>query len=1051
MVHQRGLGLPQRRAELYDECTDLLLGYWDQTKGGEAARELAAYGELTRSEKRSLLEPVALWFHERGDAGTEADKNELQNQIARQFQEMFADDKRMAHRRAELFLKIIDERAGLLVEREAGTYAFAHLTFQEYLAARAIADRDDYIAYTIRHLNDPWWREVILLEVGHLSDGRHFKRRARKLTTDLLASIQHTGGEVEKVLRHNLLLAARSLCDIGKLGIEDSLRQSIIDELMAVWRYTPYELQQREIINILAYAAPTIDWPQILSSILKCLASRDSILRARTLEALRYIDPRVANQSLIDTVLKLTYDPIDDVRVEAAHTLITIGGSAIGALIVGRLLEMLSDKDPDVRSVVIQGLVGLSNVVKEIITKDELLAAIAYHKRREMPNAILWRFIQVESTEEDAKEAYPFEEEGDEEDLIERLLSQTSDYYDPMERSVALLSIGDIGESAESLDVIEQLLDSTFDGNDLVCHSAVTALGEMGENAATEEVVERLLDLASQDTEIIEEDDFIQEEYGQTYDEYLIAIKNRVAIRHAAIHALGQLGDSIATEETIRALHSLINDPDLTIVREVSYALIEIGGSAAAFEVEKRLLTIAASEDEFIRITAMDILQHIKEISAETGATKHVPTLSPGVGESSHYSLTWVLAWMGKADITLEVVEQLVSLTADVNEDLRYAALLALGEMGKSAASQEVMERLLVLTNDTDKRVRFAAAWALGALADSEVDPEMLERLIKLTSDVDYRVRYVALQALGEIGVSAAEPHVVERLLQLTRDKNPNIRAEAVWALGEISRPVATPYLVEQLLSLTYDVSSEVRTSLVYAIGKIGSSVATRSVVEALVSLSEDTNAQVRLASAWAFTQIGKAAAIEDIMEALIKLADDPRVDVSCEALRALGEMGEGATTPTVVAKLLHLIFDEDAKVRATVAQTLGCLSNSAHTSQTIEQLAMLCSDIDEEVRYSAAFAFSRINHVALSDEVIEKLSRLTADGSEKVRVAAALAISRMEGLTPTSNALDRLVNLWNDRLNNTEFEFSYSGRYRRVCDVAYEELLIITNQFASS
>ena len=69
MVHQRGVGLPQRRAELYDECTEMLPGYWDQTEGGEAARELATYGALTRGEKRTLLEPIALWFHERGEQG----------------------------------------------------------------------------------------------------------------------------------------------------------------------------------------------------------------------------------------------------------------------------------------------------------------------------------------------------------------------------------------------------------------------------------------------------------------------------------------------------------------------------------------------------------------------------------------------------------------------------------------------------------------------------------------------------------------------------------------------------------------------------------------------------------------------------------------------------------------------------------------------------------------------------------------------------------------------------------------------------------------------
>ncbi len=117
MVHQRGVGLPQRRAELYDECTDMLLGYWDQTKGGEAARELATYGALTRGEKRTLLEPIALWFHERGEQGLEATQGELEQEIACQFMDLLGDDKETARSRAALFLRVIDERAGLLVER----------------------------------------------------------------------------------------------------------------------------------------------------------------------------------------------------------------------------------------------------------------------------------------------------------------------------------------------------------------------------------------------------------------------------------------------------------------------------------------------------------------------------------------------------------------------------------------------------------------------------------------------------------------------------------------------------------------------------------------------------------------------------------------------------------------------------------------------------------------------------------------------------------------------------------------------------------------------
>jgi hypothetical protein len=59
---------------------------------------------------------------------------------------------------------VLDDIAfnGLLVERENGQYAFVHLTFQEYLAARHI--RDNALTQTlIDAVGDQWWREVTLL------------------------------------------------------------------------------------------------------------------------------------------------------------------------------------------------------------------------------------------------------------------------------------------------------------------------------------------------------------------------------------------------------------------------------------------------------------------------------------------------------------------------------------------------------------------------------------------------------------------------------------------------------------------------------------------------------------------------------------------------------------------------------------------------------------------------------------------------------------------------------------------------------------------------
>jgi predicted NACHT family NTPase len=113
-----------------------------------------------------VLQHLALTMHEQ--AIKEIDAEPLRNILMRQLGDAVADPRDL-DATVDRFLKVIQERSGLLIARGEGTYAFSHLTFQEYLAALAIAGGDDYVDYTLRRTADEWWREVILLEAGHLS------------------------------------------------------------------------------------------------------------------------------------------------------------------------------------------------------------------------------------------------------------------------------------------------------------------------------------------------------------------------------------------------------------------------------------------------------------------------------------------------------------------------------------------------------------------------------------------------------------------------------------------------------------------------------------------------------------------------------------------------------------------------------------------------------------------------------------------------------------------------------------------------------------------
>lgn len=228
IVYEEQLELPERRAELYNRCSEVLLREWDAHRG------IKRFSQFTADRKRDLLKEVAWHFHIEGRRYFP--EAELQHIVAN-----FLPTIDIPPSESKVILSEIAAQYGLLKVQAHGWYGFLHLTFQEYLAALAANERGAAgIQQVVAHRSDPWWEEVILLLAGRMNDA----------TPLLLGLLGHApdqplpAGELaakDDLFHSDLLLAARCLEGTPIIRMR-GLRDRLLFEVKNLLACSPYKL-----------------------------------------------------------------------------------------------------------------------------------------------------------------------------------------------------------------------------------------------------------------------------------------------------------------------------------------------------------------------------------------------------------------------------------------------------------------------------------------------------------------------------------------------------------------------------------------------------------------------------------------------------------------------------------------------------------------------------------------------------------------------------------------------------------------------------------------
>jgi HEAT repeat protein len=584
-------------------------------------------------------------------------------------------------------------------------WSFAHRTFLEFLAARALSRMGEkvWLAEAKKYFwFEPEWIEALTFLAGLVDDA-----------TPLIEAVEKEQRE-DDLFGSMLSLKARLAGAAWKL--DEQVVRSLCDEVFSFWQETRdvwHGCLHEFAIPMLTRLAMNEKAGTILVEYTTSLIEEDP----RVLEVLSCI----GNKEAVDNLVEMLRH--EDIFISFTASKMLPYLISIQAIEIDGILELLANDDFFLQMEIVlmlpicidskQAAEKLLRFIKDR-EEDSILPALIVGQMLLMPRLALvfgelilnrinkwmfWAVAEVLDELSNGRAVERFLELVRNEQALSTLshvqpigrlflLSGTNE-YDELIGIMALAQV--IGEQA-----IEGLLEASRDKNEQIRQKAAIALGQIDNGKAVDGLLKLMRDKSGDVRQTAAEMLGLQGNWqavegllGLTWDE-------NVQVRQTAVISLGQLGDRTAVERLLE-----LTWDEKREMREKAVAAL---GSIGDRRVLDRLLGLIRDEHEDVRRAVAIALGEIGDRQA---------------------------------------VDGLLELTHDEDKSICQAAAISLGKIGDRRA----VGRLLELTWQTDDLICGYAVDALGRISDRQA----VDRLIQLTAVADQSLLRQTVNALWRI------------------------------------------------------------------------------------------------------------------------------------------------------------------------------------------------------------------------------------------------------------------------------------------------------------